>query len=611
MRTATAILLILCLLLPAAATAADADYKAFRKSADKALAALENALDEQRASVYVWREAGDSQNHFTQKAKIFGSDETLVEDMDENWRENPAAGRSCIRCCQTVEKNDWGGWIFLNGWLPEGETTPQLNDGSVEGQGLDLTGTQSLTFMARGEKGGEKVEFYTCGFGRDEKGRAVVPYPDSAEKKSLGTVTLTKNWKEYTIKLKGMDMSSVACGFGYVAAGGKAKAGTLIFYLDEIRFRGDYSDRPCFPLLRSYDTGNTYIQNAAFSYDNAVTAMAFLSAGKKAEAEEVLNALVFAVESDRYKPGRVRNAYASADIISFPGWDGAARLPGWYDTEKAQWLEDRYQTGSNVGNTAYVALALLQYDALYSSEKYLATARQLMDWVLETCTDGGDGFTAGYDGWPEAGPENTYVFTYKSIEHNIDAFAAFRQLYARTGEQRYLDAAYSALKLIRAMYDPEIGGFCIGTGNDGKTVESKEMMLDAQVWCCMALGETFADYEPALKIVESMRQPDGGYPFCLENKNGGWWAEGTAYTALMYRLRGEDRTAAASLKALEKIQLDSGLFPAATVPDLSTGLNLFDGTPWEYGDEPHITPTAWYVMAVNRFNPYTFPGNAN
>ena len=131
-------------------------------------------------------------------------------------------------------------------------------------------------------------------------------------------------------------------------------------------------------------------------------------------------------------------------------------------------------------------------------------------------------------------------------------------------------------------------------------------MLDAQVWACMALGEEFVPYEDALKTVEKMKVPDGGYPFCASNASGGWWAEGTAYTALMYRLRGEKEKAGEALKALETIQLETGLFPAATVPNLSTGLGLFDGSPWEYGDAPHIAPTAWFVMAVNGFNPYMF-----
>ena len=57
---------------------------------------------------------------------------------------------------------------------------------------------------------------------------------------------------------------------------------------------------------------------------------------------------------------------------------------------------------------------------------------------------------------------------------------------------------------------------------------------------------------------------------------------------------------------LEGIQLEDGLFPAATVDNLSTGFGLFDGSAWEYGTAPHIAPTAWFVMAINGFNPYSF-----
>ena len=74
----------------------------------------------------------------------------------------------------------------------------------------------------------------------------------------------------------------------------------------------------------------------------------------------------------------------------------------------------------------------------------------------------------------------------------------------------------------------------------------------------------------------------------------------------MYRLRGEDEKADAALKALCAIQLDSGLFPAATVEKLSTGIYLADGTPWEYSNEPHIASAAWFILAVHGFNPYVF-----
>ena len=122
----------------------------------------------------------------------------------------------------------------------------------------------------------------------------------------------------------------------------------------------------------------------------------------------------------------------------------------------------------------------------------------------------------------------------------------------------------------------------------------------------MALGDSFEPYRDALQTVEEMKTEEGGYPFCMENKNGGWWAEGTAYTALMYRELGNEKEYEEAMNALESIQLDTGLFPAATVDRLSTGMDLFDGSPWEYSTDPHIAPTAWFIMAANGFNPYVF-----
>ena len=614
MKKILAILLVLCFFVPSiSAQAQEESYESFQPAAEKAIQALKNTLEEERRNIYVYRDFGDTENHYTQKALMAGMDASLVRDMNENWQENPYSGSSCIRCEQITHEGDWGGWLFLNGYLPEGSNVPELNDGTADGQGLDLSGAERMTFFARGEKGGEQVEFFTCGFGYNSEWNVqVVPFPDSSMKRSTGVVTLTREWTQFSIDLSSADMSSIVCGFGYVLKGNVPGDREKVCYLDEIRFEGDFSsgtDRRF--LLRSYDTDNIYIQNAAFSYDNALTAMAFLSAGYKEEAEMILDAFVYAAENDRYKPDRIRNAYAAGDITAFPGWGGAARLPGWYDRINKQWYEDRYQTGSNVGNTSYVALSLLQYDALYSSERYLNTAGKLMDWVIDNCSGEGDGFTAGYDGWPEGGSDTTYLFTYKSIEHNIDAFAAFSRLYERTGEQKYWDAADSALRFVQSMYDEEKCLFYTGTLDDGITANTENIVLDAQVWACLALGEEFSPYEASLKVVEEMKTDEGGYPFCLTNANGGWWAEGTAYTALMYRLRGDEGKALSALAALESIQKENGLFPAATTEHLSTGFGLFDGTPWEYGTADHLAPTAWFIMAIQGFNPYVFQSESS
>ena len=71
-------------------------------------------------------------------------------------------------------------------------------------------------------------------------------------------------------------------------------------------------------------------------------------------------------------------------------------------------------------------------DKVAEDVHYAVTARDIMDWVLENCQDGRDGFSAGFDGWEEADPPLVYPFSYKSIEHNIDAYAVFGALYGAT-----------------------------------------------------------------------------------------------------------------------------------------------------------------------------------
>ena len=574
---------------------------------DLAVNALLDRFDEGDGVIYVYRDFSLSLNHFTQKAKMVGFYGENLKDMDENWKEDVKSGRTAIRCEMDVFTDDWGGWMFLNGYLPEGEANPHINDGQTDGQGIDLSGAAELRFFAKGEKGGEKVEFFTAGFGYyGDSSDTMVPYPDSAKKHSLGYVTLTNDWKEYVIDLRDADMSYIICGFGFVLSSQYSNKGNNVFYLDEIRFVPEgYSHwTDGLSLLRSYDTDNIFILNAAYTYDNALAAMAFLSEGRADAAAKILDGFVYAVNHDRYKPDRIRNAYMGGPIEPYTGWEHGINIPGWWNQEAESWYEDRYQTGSNTGNTAYAALALLQYDRLYGNETYRETARILMDRILEENTDGWYGFTAGYDGWPEA--DVVYEFTYKSIEHNIDAYAAFTRLYELTGEQKYSDAADSALRFIYEMYDPDEKYFHTGTDNDGITHNKGVIALDTIVWNQLALGEKFEPYQESLETVSAMRTADGGYPFSMGNDNGGWWPEGTAFTALMYHLLGEEETAAVSMNALINVQLKNGLFPAATVDEMPTGFFLFTGESWNYEADAHVAPTAWFIMAANGFNPYAF-----
>ena len=291
-------------------------------------------------------------------------------------------------------------------------------------------------------------------------------------------------------------------------------------------------------LICSYDTDDIHLSNSAYTYDNALAAMAFISAGDKDDAETILDAFVYVTEHDRYKPRRIRNAYAADTVYYYNGGD-SVKLPG--------------------------------------------------------CSDSTDGFASGFERWPENG--DVAVLKYKSTENNIDAYAAFKQLYAVTGELKYKDAADSALRFIKSMYDSDRGLFYIGTLENG-SINKSIVALDAQVWSAMALSDEFTPYTAALDVADGMKLPDGGYPFYTANANGGWWAEGTAFTALMLRERNQYEKNIAAMNALCSIQLDNGLFPAATVDHLLTGLS------WDYSTDPCVAPTAWFVLAANGLNPY-------
>ena len=571
-------------------------------SSASALKALKSRLDDEREALYVYKDVEAAENHFplrTKMANFYGS--VGYVEMEEYWGDNPHSGKTCIRCEAPSYQSAWTIWRFMNGYMTEDGQGPYLNKGEKPGQGMNLTGADELRFFARGEKGGEYVRFSIGGFWNYNG-----EYSDTAE--VSGEYTLTDQWQEYVLPLNNgnYDLSNIAAGFAFTVVDWMNEGDeNVVFYLDDIRYVGDMDCIRNAPFyIRSYDTDKKELKNTAYTYDNALAAMAFLSADEKEYAETILDAFVFAVNHDRYQNGRIRNSYIAGDISAFPGYNTGTRFSTFWSNNG--WAEDSNQVGSNVGNTSYAALALLQYDQKYGTDKYLSTAKTLMDWVISDCSSEGVGFIGGYDGWPEKGENHIARLKYKSLEHNIDAYAAFRQLYAVTGEEKYRDAYESAYAFIQSMYNPETGYFYTGTKTDGVTPNTDVVVLDTQVWSVMAMGELYEPYASALDLVSEMKTAQGAYPFCVENKNGGYWCEGTAFTALMYKLRNEKNTCKEAMYALCDVQLGSGLFPAATVDNLSTGIILSDGTPWEYGTAPHIAPTAWFIMAENGFNPYTF-----
>ncbi len=126
---------------------------------------------------------------------------------------------TCIQIkysAKSSQKADWAGiyWLYSPG-------------SSYRDNGYDLRKASKLVFIARGEKGGEIIREFKVGGVKGE-------YPDTCEV-TIGPVTLTKDWQEYVIDLKGKDLSYIDGGFAWTAEK-KDNPDGMIFYLDEIRY---------------------------------------------------------------------------------------------------------------------------------------------------------------------------------------------------------------------------------------------------------------------------------------------------------------------------------------------------------------------------------------
>ncbi len=131
-------------------------------------------------------------------------------------RTNPHTGDVCTQV-DFSSGTGWGGVVWQS----------PANDWGDKPGGFNLAGAKQLSFWARGDQGGEKVNF---SFGLLDKAK----YSDSA-KGEIKDVVLTKEWKRYAIGVAGKDLSDIKTGFAWVVGG---QGAPVRFYLDDIQWLG-------------------------------------------------------------------------------------------------------------------------------------------------------------------------------------------------------------------------------------------------------------------------------------------------------------------------------------------------------------------------------------
>ncbi len=168
-----------------------------------------------RFNVYTDRSVRD--NHFIPSGWMGDYGDIKI---DAGCKDNPHSGTTSIKIAYSAEQKQGAGWCGIF-WQ-----NPANNWGTKQG-GFDLTGAKKLTFWARGERGGEVLAEVKVGGITGE-------YSDS-DSASIGPITLTRDWKEYTIDLAGKNLSYISGGFCWSASAADNPNGFTI-YLDEIYY---------------------------------------------------------------------------------------------------------------------------------------------------------------------------------------------------------------------------------------------------------------------------------------------------------------------------------------------------------------------------------------
>lgn len=110
------------------------------------------------------------------------------------------------------------------GWAGIYWQYPDKNWGDERGRKIE--GAKKLVFWAKGERGGEIVEFKAGGITGKE-------YQDSFE--VVRRIRLTSDWTEYEMSLSNENLSCVIGAFAWIASRNANPEG-LTFYIDEIRY---------------------------------------------------------------------------------------------------------------------------------------------------------------------------------------------------------------------------------------------------------------------------------------------------------------------------------------------------------------------------------------
>ena len=556
----------------------------------------------------------------------------------------PCAGSECIRSEVTHAS---AGACFQHGYMENGDTVPRPNLGDRPDAATDLTGARHLVFHARGERGGEEVEFFVGGIGRDLAGpQGDGPFPDVP--KIAEPKTLTQIWQTFGMVLPDdTKLDHVINGFGWWQ---RARPnGPSVIYIDDIRYECPRAREPRFPVSFATedrrDPFDTVQRSFAHTYDSALGLITFLALGDERRARLIGEAFCEAREHDPDGPrieGALRNCYSAGDLFLPNGWvptgiPGAVRLAGFWtrlaadgravfpspeamDDGEWRWFQDQYANAVYVGNIAWAGIALVHLCDRTHEPRYLAAAVALGEWIVKHAL-GQAGFSGGTKYWADQDGNSTEAHVkWVSTEHNLDCYVLFTLLETRDRDadraRKWSEAAAHARAFVESMWDDGAHHFWTGRKPNGD-LNPDFIPVDCQAWAVLALRDPA--YSPALDWTVgdcSVQLPEFGLRgFAFRDLSGlppdhlsrGIWPEGTAQMVCAFRQTQRTADAARYLETLREIQRQllpqqNGMVAAAD--EVLEAFPPDEDGKHEYYHRQHVGATCWFILAETGWNPY-------
>ncbi len=387
-------------------------------------------------------------------------------------------------------------------------------------------------------------------------------------------------------------------------------------------------------LSQSYsDQGFVGFPQVAFTYDNAVTIMAYLTRGQGEDIQRASvlgNGLIEAQNTNfPFQDGRFAQAY----YVNVPDSNGAYITPAAFPF---------YFYTSAVGDQAWAGMALAQLFKVTANYSYMKAALKVANWIVANTydTQGPGGYRFGTN----INPSNQSVPSTngKATEHNIDTYAFFTMLETLTHGGKaangasWSSLAHHALTFVEAMYEPAGGFFYTGTTGDQITISKSPIPEDVQTWSYLALKDSVygasIDWVTAnLLTIDTPSSPfsslkgqgniyiqgetfDTASLATSGNDPEAVWLEGTSHTVAALFARQKDSDLKLARKYIKYLMLaqsklgagqkvNGSVIPAGLGLIASTG-NLDTGFGFDYFPNLHIGATGWYAIAAQAGNPF-------